>query len=259
VVSAGAPVAPANIDQFSHLLCDEAQVHTPYGATEAVPVLSIASREILGETRKLTEKGYGICVGRPIDDLQVRIIKITDAPIARWSDELVLPSAEIGEIAVKGDLVTRSYYENHDADSLSKIRDGKEFWHRMGDLGWLDTKCRIWFCGRKSHRVQTAKGTFYTIPCEAIFNNHPDVQRSALVGVGNPPDQKPVIIVEPRKTGAELHGKDLQLALLEMASQNMLTQEIDTVLLHPEFPVDIRHNAKIYREQLAIWAQKKLR
>ena len=63
VVSAGAPVSPANIDQFSHLLCDAAEVHTPYGATEAVPILSIASREILCDTRKLTEKGYGNLCG----------------------------------------------------------------------------------------------------------------------------------------------------------------------------------------------------
>ncbi len=135
-------------------------------------------------------------MGRPINDLEVRIIKITDTPIARWSEEIILPPAEIGEIAVKGDLVTRNYFENREADSLAKIRDGKDTWHRMGDLGWTDTKGRIWFCGRKNHRVQTPSGTLYTIPCEAIFNNHPAVLRSALVGIGKPPNQKPVIIIQ---------------------------------------------------------------
>jgi olefin beta-lactone synthetase len=259
VVSAGAPVSPANIEQFSHLLCDAAEIHTPYGSTEAVPILSIASQEILCETRKLTEKGYGICVGRPIDDLVVRIIKITDTPIARWSEEIVVPPAEIGEIVVKGDLVTRSYFENREADSLAKIQDGKEVWHRMGDLGWADTKGRIWFCGRKSHRVQTPSGTLYTIPCEAIFNNHPAVLRSALVGLGKPPNQKPVIIIQTRQAGSALHGKDLRRELLNLAAKNLLTKEIDTILFHTEFPVDIRHNAKIYREQLTDWAEKQIR
>lgn len=258
VVSAGAPVTPANIEQFSNLLC-EAEVHTPYGATEAVPILSIASNEILCETRPLTEKGYGICVGRPIDDLQVRIIKITDAPIARWSDDLVVPPAEIGEITVKGDLVTRSYFENREADSLAKIRDGKDIWHRMGDLGWADTKGRIWFCGRKSHRVQTSAGTLYTIPCEAVFNNHPDVLRSALVGVGTPPNQTPVIIIQTRQPGSSSQDRELLPELLKLGSQNLLTKDINTILFHPDFPVDIRHNAKIRREELAAWAEKQLR
>lgn len=259
VVSAGAPVSPANIEQFSHLLCDNAQVHTPYGATEAVPVLSIASDEILSDTRKLTEKGYGVCVGRPIEDIQVRIIKIGDAPIARWSEDLIVPPAEIGEIVVKGDLVSRGYFENRDADSLHKIHDGKDVWHRMGDLGWMDTKGRIWFCGRKNHRVQTPSGTLYTIPCEAVFNNHPDVMRSALVGVGKPPKQRPVICIQTHQNNAALHGGDVEHELLELASQNVLTRGIDTILFHKNFPVDVRHNAKIYREELAVWAERQLR
>ena len=259
VVSAGAPVSPANVEQFSSLLCDNAEVHTPYGATEAVPVLSIASKEILTETRKLTEKGYGICVGRPIGDIQVRIIKISDAPIARWSEDIVLPPAEIGEIVVKGDLVTRSYFENLEATSLAKIQEGKEVWHRMGDLGWMDNKGRIWFCGRKNHRVQTPSGTLYTIPCEAIFNNHPNVLRSALVGVGEPPDQKPVICIQTCLNNSAVHGKEIKEELLVLASQNIPTQDIEwTILFHEDFPMDIRHNAKIYREKLAAWAEKKV-
>jgi 2-alkyl-3-oxoalkanoate reductase len=55
----------------------------------------------------------------------------------------------------------------------------------MGDLAWQDSKSRIWFCGRKGHRVITPHGTLFTIPCEAIFNNHPAVFRSALVGIGH--------------------------------------------------------------------------
>ncbi len=257
VVSAGAPVSPANIDQFSNLLCDDAEIHTPYGATEAVPILSISSKEILADTRKLTESGYGVCVGRPIDDIEVRIIKITDTPITRWSDDMALPPTEIGEIVVKGDLVTKHYFDNKEADSLAKIRDGKDVWHRMGDLGWSDSKGRIWFCGRKNHRVQTPSGTLYTIPCEAIFNNHPDVYRSALVGIGRPPNQKPVIIIEPRKQAASL--QELKIELLKLGAKNILTKGLTAILFHKNFPVDPRHNAKIFREELARWAETQIK
>lgn len=254
VVSAGAPVAPAVISRFAGLLKKDVKIHTPYGATEAMPVSSIDSDEILNDTRKLTEKGYGTCVGRPTEGVDVRIIKIMDEAIDRWKDKLVVAEGDIGEITVSGERVTRQYFDNPLADAVAKIKDGDRTWHRMGDLGWRDSKGRIWFCGRKSHRLTTAEGDLYTIPCEAVFNNHPLVFRSALVGVGDPPDQKPVICIELEKTATENDQAEIKAELLELAGGNVLTQSIDTVLFHDAFPVDIRHNSKIFREQLAEWA-----
>jgi acyl-CoA synthetase (AMP-forming)/AMP-acid ligase II len=257
VVSAGAPVAPANIERFAGLLTGEAQIHTPYGATEAVPVLSIASREILSNTRHLTERGFGVCVGRPLEGLRVELIKVNDEPIGRWSEKLPVPSGEIGEITVKGPLVTRSYFSNPTADALSKIEENGQIWHRMGDLGWKDSRGRFWFCGRKNHRVITRQGTLYTIPCESIFNNHPRVRRSALVGIGEPPDQRPVICIELVPGSRKNERARIRRELLALAVKSDLTREIETVLFHESFPVDIRHNAKIFREKLAVWAQKR--
>jgi acyl-CoA synthetase (AMP-forming)/AMP-acid ligase II len=258
VISAGAPVSPSIIEQFSSMLCGDAEIHTPYGATEAVPIISITSSEILSETRKLSEQGYGICIGRPINDLEVCIIKVSDGPIDKWSEDLRVPDGEIGEISVKGDLVTRNYFGRPESDALAKIKDQDSFWHRMGDLGWKDSKRRIWFCGRKSHRVATENRTLFTIPCEAIFNNHPGVYRSALVGIGPLHRQKPVICIELKRHKIKYSKKTLKNELVGLAQQHELTQDIETVLFHPSFPVDIRHNSKIFREKLAIWAEKKL-
>jgi acyl-coenzyme A synthetase/AMP-(fatty) acid ligase len=258
VISAGAPVSADNIERFSALLNDDAEIHTPYGATEAVPIISIKSREILAETRQLSEKGYGICIGRPINNIDIRIIEISDDPIDTWTDALTASRGEIGEITVKGALVSRMYFENPNADALAKIKEGNEIRHRMGDLGWMDEKGRLWFCGRKSHRVISAEETLFTIPCEAIFNNHPRVFRSALVGVGPRSQQRPVIIVELEKSETRLNHRKLVKELLGMAAANKLTKNIQTVLFHKAFPVDIRHNSKIFREKLAIWAEKKI-
>ncbi len=259
VVSAGAPVSPSNIDQFAGLLSETAEVHTPYGATEAVPIVSIGSQEILSETRALSEQGYGMCVGRPLTHTCIRIIRISDAAITDWDDDLVVPPGEIGEIVVQGNLVTRHYYDNPRADMMAKIVAADGFWHRMGDLGWQDSKGRLWFCGRKNHRVLTPAGEMYTIPCEAVFNNHPRVFRSALVGVGEPPGQEPVICIERHAGEATGRDADLEKELLALAAENQLTAAIQKVLFHPAFPVDIRHNAKIFREKLAVWAAARLR
>ena len=258
VISAGAPVSPANIGQFSAMMSKEAQIHTPYGATEAVPVISIGSREILAETKELSEKGYGMCIGRPIDNIDAKLIKISDSPIETWSEKLLVKDGEIGEIVVKGDLVTRQYFMRPKDDALAKIRDNEEIRHRMGDLGWQDKKGRIWFCGRKSHRVTTRDGDMFTIPCESVFNNHPAVFRSALVGIGPKGEQYPVICIEINKDHGNEDMDTLERALLKMAGENPMTEPIKDILFHPSFPVDIRHNAKIFREKLAVWAAGKI-
>ncbi|PID73761.1 MAG: peptide synthase [Desulfobacterales bacterium] len=256
VISAGAPVSPAGIEQFCGMLPDGAQVFTPYGATEAMPVLCIGSREILSDTRRFSEKGYGICVGRPAGDIQVRIIRITDDPIAAWTDQLVVDDGEIGEIAVSGAVVTPGYISRPREDELSKIPDGDRFWRRMGDLGWRDNKGRIWFCGRKSQRVMTAGGPLFTIPCESVFRRHSGVRRAALVGVGDAPGQRPVMVIERNARGKEMAPESLRKELMDMAVQNPMTEEIRVFLFNDRFPVDIRHNAKIFREQLRDWAEK---
>jgi olefin beta-lactone synthetase len=258
VVSAGAPVHPDNIEQFSAALEEHGEIHTPYGASEAVPIISIGSREILLKTRAMTEQGYGNCVGRALGNVQVRLIRIADDPISEWSDDLSVSQGEIGEITVMGDHVTQSYYKRPRDNDLAKIFDPDEqvFWHRMGDLAWMDNEGRFWFCGRKSHRVITKERTLFTIPCEAIFNNHPEVARSALVGIGEPGEQTPVICIEPRADNL-VNKKELSSELLELAQTHKLTSDIKTILFHKSFPVDIRHNSKIFREKLAVWANRK--
>ena len=258
VVSAGAPVSAKVVKNFASILSDNAKIHTPYGSTEAMPVLSITSKEILAETGKKSEQGFGMCVGRLVGNVCVKIIKISDSPINQWSNDLVVPDGETGEIAVKGDIVTKQYFKKPEAEILAKIKEGDEIWHRMGDLGWMDKKGRVWFCGRKNHRVVLNNNVLFTIPCEAIFNTHPAVFRSALVKTGGSGKPKPVICIELKKNYSFKKKKVIKKELLDLALENELIRDIKTVLFNKQFPVDIRHNSKIFREKLSIWANKKL-
>jgi acyl-CoA synthetase (AMP-forming)/AMP-acid ligase II len=257
VISAGAPVPASVLKTFSQLLEPGVQIFTPYGATESLPVCSIGSDEILGETRRETDRGAGVCVGKAIEGMRVELIVIRDEAIATWSDDLRVPDGEVGEIVVRGPVVTRSYFGRPESTALAKIDDpaGGGFWHRMGDLGRRDEHGRIWFQGRKSHRVQTQSGTLFTIPCEGVFNAHTDVFRTALVGVGEPGETKPILCVETKPTVGRGDWPRLRGELLALGKTNPITSEITTILRHPSFPVDIRHNAKIFRERLATWAE----
>jgi acyl-CoA synthetase (AMP-forming)/AMP-acid ligase II len=259
VLSAGAPVPWQTLDTFRRLLADGVQIHTPYGATESLPVCSIGSDEVLAETRHATAKGRGVCVGWPVEGMEVKVLAIRDEPIPTWDDALVLPPGQIGEIAVRGPVVTASYWNRPQATALAKIADpAGGVWHRMGDVGYLDDRGRVWFCGRNSQRVQTPAATLFTIPCEGVFNAHPSVARTALVGISRKGVIEPVLCVEldrdaPRRPQAEIRAE-----LLTLAASQEHTRAIQTILFHRGFPVDIRHNAKIFREKLAAWAARRL-
>jgi acyl-CoA synthetase (AMP-forming)/AMP-acid ligase II len=260
ILSAGAPVSADIIERFTRHLGPGVQIYTPYGATESLPVAVIGSDEILKETRLMTAQGGGTCVGRPVDGMQVSIIRITDEPIAEWNESLLVADGEIGEIVVNGLNVTQEYYRRPDLTALAKIRDpaSGRYRHRMGDVGYRDAQGRLWFCGRKSHRVIAADRTYFTEPVEGIFNAHPAVFRSALVGVPRSGQIEPVLCVEQELSQRRESADKLTKELLELGARFELTRSIQTILYHDAFPVDIRHNSKIFREKLAIWARHKL-
>ena len=259
VLSAGAPVPARVMQRIADMLNDHAQVFTPYGATESLPVNSIGSDEVLGSTCQETEKGKGVCVGLPVENIDLKIINITDDPITDWHDDLVLDPFVIGEIAVKGPQVTKAYYARQRATEMAKIIDADgSFYHRMGDTGYLDEQGRLWFCGRLTHRVVLNDETLFTIPCEGIFNSHAKIFRTALVGIHSNGQTMPVICVELEQEFKNENQEIITTELLKIAAQFEQTKNIQHVLFHPAFPVDIRHNAKIGREKLAVWAQKEI-
>ena len=263
VLMAGAPVSGEIISRMQKILPPNASIYTPYGATESLPIVSIEGREVVDTTWQYTRQGKGTCVGRPLPGIEVAILPISDTVITSLKRENFLETDCIGEIIVRGDVVTRAYENNEKENLMAKIQEGSTFWHRMGDVGYLDKKGRLWFCGRRAHRVITKSKngfeTLFSIPCEAIFNNHPDVFRSALVGVSDKDRRTfPVMIIEPEKESS-MATSQLLNEMKELGKKEPLTSRIDHYLVHQDFPVDIRHNAKIFREKLSAWAAAELK
>jgi acyl-CoA synthetase (AMP-forming)/AMP-acid ligase II len=261
VTSAGAPVPADVVARIRELLPEDARFWTPYGATECLPVTVIEGRE-LQATREATERGAGTCVGRAVAPNAVRVIRISDAAIGEWSDALCVRDGEVGEITVAGPTTTDAYFNRDAMTRLAKIReqsaDGSErIVHRMGDVGYLDGEGRLWFCGRKSHRVETAAGPLYTEQVEPVFNLHPQVRRTALVGAGTAGAQAPVLCVELAGGVGRREWPRIERELRAIGATRPHTAGIARFARHPKFPVDIRHNAKIGREKLAAWVQQR--
>lgn len=283
VLCAGAPV-PAALWEISHSFLPQGQLHSPYGATEALPVATISASEIaqLSTTRASLEVGpsevgasaptaaVGACVGRPVREIEIKIIAITDTPIATLADARELPAGEIGEIIVRGPVVTKNYDALPEATAAAKILNSEPgtqnpepgtrnpeptgaIWHRMGDCGYLDAEGRLWFCGRKAERVETPTGPLHTEPCEQVFRAHPRATRCALVGLGPRGEQIPAIIVETAVANSR-EARPLARELRLLAAGHPYAAAIKTFYFRPHFPVDVRHNAKIHRLALARWA-----
>lgn len=271
-LSAGGPVPVHVLERMSRTLNHpDAQLYTPYGATESLPVATIGSREVLETTAPLTRIGKGTCVGRLFDEVEVKIIRMTEQPIEKLSMAELLPPNEVGEIVVSGPSVTREYFERPDANRLHKILDDvttsgdatsarPRLWHRIGDVGYFDDAGRLWFCGRKAHVVHAAEGPMYSVCCEAIFNEHPNVYRSALIGLGDKSPLEPAIVIEPEPGHFPMTSaaqEQFISQLLDLGSKAAHTANIKKVYFHRSFPVDTRHNVKINREALRDWVMSR--
>ncbi len=252
VITAGAPATIQSQEKFRQLLDDHTDLFGIYGATETLPIAKVESREIFALKEK-TAQGAGVCLGKPIEGVTVRIIPITDEPIAGWTESLAVESNVVGEITVQSRTTTREYFYREEANHLSKIKFGDEIIHRMGDVGYFDEQGRLWYCGRKSHRVTTQDDVMFTEQIENIFNAHPLVKRTALVEV----NRKPVLWVELAR-GVKTGKDEIINELNVLAKDHRQASQIETFIFAKRFPTDARHNSKIIREALKSLAEKRL-
>ncbi|QDT17497.1 fatty acid CoA ligase family protein [Alienimonas californiensis] len=258
LLSAGAPIPPRTHEWARAVLPAGAQLHTPYGATEALPVCTTGTDEILGETAARTREGAGTCVGQPFPGVSLRVVAEVQGPIDSIDEATDLPTGEIGEVIVSGPAVTREYVNRPEQTRRAKIADPAAptgVWHRMGDVGYLDDRGRLWFCGRQAHVVRTTDGPIYPVRGEAVLNELPAVRRTAIVGVGDPGRQRPVIVVEC-EPGARTAA--LREELRERAAASPVIGPPRAVLFRKTLPTDVRHNTKIDRAALADWATRLL-
>jgi acyl-CoA synthetase (AMP-forming)/AMP-acid ligase II/pimeloyl-ACP methyl ester carboxylesterase len=257
ILMAGAPVSEQVLTRVQGILPNGIAA-TPYGATEALPVTAVRAHEILNRARVLASSGEeGTFVGRPVRGVEVKIIDASDQPIATIAEARELPIRQVGEIIVRGQNVSSSYVARPDANRLSKIQDRGLSWHRMGDMGYLDEAGNLYFCGRKAHMVRTAERVYYSIPVERIFNQHPRVKRSALVRLSD--SGAAGIVVEPHPhTFPQTENDRAQFIaeLMALRDRSELATGIARFFFHPSFPVDSRHNAKIFRDKLGEWAEQ---
>ena len=246
---AGAPTNPILIKNLSKFI-PNGQVILPYGATEALP-LSAANQTQVGQLEHSISSGKGACLGKPLNGNAIKIMPISMSPFESGKNcPKELKRGEIGEICASGAVVSKKYYRMPGATCDSKFNDGKNYFHRMGDLGYYDENGLLRFMGRKVERVITKNGPLETERCEPLVNSMKNISRSALIGIGNGKVKEPCLVVELKKDNM-ISFETLRTNILKELNFHLPKFTFRFVVLEKSLPVDSRHNAKIHRLSLA--------
>ncbi|MBD67134.1 MAG: hypothetical protein CME62_18180 [Halobacteriovoraceae bacterium] len=236
MVMFGAPVDKKIHEYFAKIL-PHGTTFTPYGATECLPVANISGKELLSGLFEKTKEGAGICIGKPLAGVEVAVVKMNE-------EKVVELDSSIGEIIVHSPNVTRAYYQDKESTEASKLIYKDKLWHRMGDMGYFDQEKKLWFCGRLKHAFEFQGHKVYPVQIEQILNQHPKIQRCALV-YSHKLKQPCLFIVVT---------KNVQLLKAEVFSfikEKQLDYLVKNIRFVSALPVDTRHNIKIDRIKLA--------
>lgn len=244
LLCAGAPV-PADLLRAVVDLMPNAEPHTPYGMTEALPVADISLTQI-----DEAGSGIGVCVGKPLAGVAVAVSPLDDA--GRATLPLSSDAEVVGEVCIRAAHMKDTYDRLWVTQHASASPAG---WHRSGDVGHFDDIGRLWVEGRLVHTISTAAGVLTPLWLEQCFASVDGVSAAAAVGVGPVGDQRLVAIVVP-----SVPIKKARLAHASLASKVRLTVDVDVVAVIevPQLPVDKRHNSKVDRVRLQRWAERVL-
>jgi len=242
VLSAGAPVPVATLRRVAQL-CPAAELHTPYGMTECLPVADVSLTEL-----DVAGNGRGVCVGMPVAGALVRI----------EAGNVDAVADETGEVLVRTPWMSSGYDRRwgveHDARPVDASGD---VWHRSGDVGHLDADGRLWIEGRSVHLVHTDRGPVSPVPVEVAAETIAGIERSAAVGVGPTGVQQLVVVIESASVPEGLAAPSMATSVREVIVA-ATGCPVAAVLSVKSLPVDIRHNTKIDRTLVATWAAQVL-
>lgn len=241
LMSAGAPI-PSNLLRQVSALVPNAELHTPYGMTEVLPVADISLTGI-----EAAGPGNGVCVGVPVAGVEVAIAPLDEN--AKATGALTAEPHHVGEVCIRAPHGKDEYDKLWVTQNASSLPQG---WHRSGDIGHLDSAGRLWIEGRMIHLITTAGGVITPVGVEHAAESVTGVAQAAAVGVGPSGTQQTVLVVVPDDPprGPQLASDDLSDRIREAVNA-----DVAAVLTVPAVPVDKRHNSKIDRTRIAAWAE----
>ncbi len=152
-ISGGGPLAPSTFKMYNQLGINFVQ---GYGLTETAPIITL--NPIVGYREK--------SVGKIIPQVEMKVLNPD--------------SNGVGELIVKGPVVTKGYYNNEEATREAFTEDG---YFKTGDLGYIDRDNYVYLSGRKKHMIVTEGGkNVYPEEIEDHFQLYDEVEQVLVRG-----------------------------------------------------------------------------
>ena len=239
IFTGGAPVFPSEAKIYEEAF-PKTEIQIVYGSTEAEPISSISTKELINENAI----SKGLYVGKPDRNIEVRIINLQNGIIACTDendfDKIILPAYEIGEIIVSGSHVLNAYFNSEEALRLNKIFVGERCWHRTGDSGFLANDGGLFLTGRCSSLIFLNNKIIAPFIYEGLFQNVAGVELATVIEKEN----AIVAVIEAKKS---VNKKEISQYLKNLQDPVISSSKI---IFIKKMPRDPRHHSKIDYEKL---------
>ncbi|XP_060664592.1 uncharacterized protein LOC132797099 [Drosophila nasuta] len=136
-------------------------------------------------------------VGRPIDDVKLKIINEQNEPQG--------PNI-VGELCVYSDRYWAGYYGN--PEESRKFRDSN-LWYHTGDLGYIDEDGFLFIVDRKKDMLKYQNIMYYPNEIEKIISEMPEVSEVCIFGVLNDLNDDEAAAAVVKKVEAQLEPQDV--------------------------------------------------
>jgi fatty-acyl-CoA synthase len=173
LLSGGAPIAPEVVRKIIETFnCDYIQT---YGMTETSPYLTLS---ILKEhLKKLSDEDqlrFKSKTGREFIGVELKVVD-------EQGKEIKKDEKEVGEIIVKGDIVTKGYWKLPE-ETKKSIKEG---WLYTGDMAVIDGEGYVTIVDRKKDMILTGGENVYSTEVENVLYMHPAILECAVIGIPN--------------------------------------------------------------------------
>lgn len=240
IITGGAPISFDELNSCSEI-APNSNIQVLYGSTEVEPISHISLTDLKPYATQLKHSQEGILVGKIDQELEYKVIHISQSPISNIQE--VLPN-DVGELIVSGEHVCSSYYNNPEAFQKTKVVDAeKRIWHRTGDLVRIDPNQNVWLLGRV-HNVIHRRGEYlFPIPIETELKKLEFIKHVAYIGIWDQTlGEKALVVIEPIKF-EESNIKDWKEIIAAILIQNNFIN--DQVVFVKDIPMDPRHHSKV--------------
>ncbi len=174
ILSGGSPIAPEVVRRIMDTFgCDYIQT---YGMTETSPYLTVSIlKDSLTRLPAEEQFVYKARTGRPFLGVLLRVVREDGSEVAR-------DDREVGEITVRGDIVTPGYW-NRPEETTAALRNG---WLLTGDMAVVDPEGYVNIVDRKKDMIITGGENVYSVEVENVLYEHPAVLEAVVIGVPDP-------------------------------------------------------------------------